>query len=74
MHLESLLRDFPGSQIRLLLHIAHTDNSKARENFQVVSTMLLRNELLLTGPHTFIALSFITHSSTSQLIHQQQTR
>ncbi|QNJ24990.1 hypothetical protein SynSYN20_00640 [Synechococcus sp. SYN20] len=35
--------DFPGSQIRSLLHIAHTDNQKVRENLQVVSTMLLRN-------------------------------
>jgi len=43
VHLESLLRDFPGSQIRSLLHIAHTDNLKARENLAAVSAMLLCN-------------------------------
>ena len=55
-------RDFPGSQIRSLLHTAHTDNAKARENLLVVSAMLHCNLNFLTGPHTFIAISFESKS------------
>ena len=56
--LDFSFNDFPGSQIRLSLHNAHTDNSSVRENSSIAAHCFNATKKFLTGPHTFIAISF----------------